>query len=231
MTNSPIESVLGGLKRISSIEVSPDSHHFLVLTQLHRWMAEVAGLVVKGVVLDYGCGGQPYRQLFAPNTERYIGADVAAAAGVTLDLQFVPGEQLALPDQSVDTILATQTLEHVYDFELYLRDCYRLLKNGGCLVISVPMQWRHHEVPYDFWRFTRYGLTRKLTDVGFQIESIERCGGVYSLLATIYLNHRAERAKLGRRVARLVNRLALWLDKKTDDGDDTLLWMCIAKRA
>jgi SAM-dependent methyltransferase len=230
MTNSPIESALGGLKRISSVEVSPDSHHFLVLTQLHRWMAEVAGSVVQGVVVDYGCGGQPYRQLFAPNTKRYIGADVAAAAGVTLDLQFGPGEPLALPDQSADTILATQTLEHVYDFELYLRDCYRLLKKGGYLVISVPMQWRHHEVPYDFWRFTRYGLTRKLTDTGFQIENIERCGGVYSLLATIYLNHRAERATLNHRVARLVNRFALWMDKRTDDDDDTLLWMCIAKR-
>jgi SAM-dependent methyltransferase len=230
VSGSPIEAVLGGLKRISSIEVSPDSHHFLVLSRLHRWMAEVAGRVVRGVVLDYGCGGQPYRQLFAPNTERYIGADVAAAAGVTLDLQFLPGEPLALPDQSVDTVLATQTLEHVYDFERYLRDCYRLLKTGGHLVISVPMQWRHHEVPYDFWRFTRYGLTRKLMDIGFEIDSIEPCGGVYSLLGTIYLNHRAERAHLSRRVARIVNRLAVWMDQKTKDDDDTLLWMCVARR-
>jgi SAM-dependent methyltransferase len=230
MSDVQIESVLGGMKRISSIEVSLDSHHFLVLTQLHRWMADVAGNVVRGVVLDYGCGGQPYRQLFAPNTTRYIGADVAAAAGVTLDLQFQPGELLPLEDQSVDTILATQTLEHIYDFDLYLRDCHRLLKSGGYLVISVPMQWRHHEVPYDFWRFTRYGLTRKLTDVGFNIESIDRCGGVYTLLGTIFLNHRAERATLSRRMARLVNRFALWMDARTKDSDDTLLWMCIARR-
>jgi hypothetical protein len=43
VSGSPIEAVLGGLKRISSIEVSPDSHHVLVLSRLHRWMAEVAG--------------------------------------------------------------------------------------------------------------------------------------------------------------------------------------------
>ncbi|WP_161603782.1 class I SAM-dependent methyltransferase [Noviherbaspirillum massiliense] len=228
--SSTLKEDLEGLKRISSVNIDLSHHHYLALSFLHDWMFRKGLPAAKGVLLDYGCGGQPYRQILQKNIRRYIGADVAAAAGVELDIELEPGSPVPLPNESVNTILSTQTLEHVYDFDFYLRDCYRLLANSGCLIISVPMEWRHHEVPHDYWRFTKFGISRKLEDIGFKIEDVESAGGVYILIAQIFLDHLSERQIYKPSINRIINRLALWLDKRIPDANNTQTWMCIARK-
>ena len=90
------------------------------------------------------------------------------------------------------------------------------------------MHWRHHEVPYDFLRFTRFGLTRLLEEHGFAIANLSPCGGVYVLIGQIFLDHLAERGIKARIVCRIVNWIALALDRKFPDMEDTLNWQCIA---
>lgn len=226
-----IENVLKDLPRITNTSVSLEDHHFIVLSQLNHWLENNAKPFALGILLDYGCGGQPYRTLFGEVVSRYIGADVVAAAGINLDVILTPGSPAPLPDASVDTILSTQTLEHVYDFSEYLDDCQRLLGQHGRLILSAPMQWRLHESPFDYWRFTRFGLEEKLRRAGFEIVEMQPCGGVFSLLGQIYLSHLSERDKLRPWLTRLINRSATSLDRRYPDADDTLLWMCLAKKA
>jgi SAM-dependent methyltransferase len=114
------------------------------------------------------------------------------------------------------------------DPDFYLQECYRVLRSGGILILTAPMQWRHHEVPYDFFRFTKYGLIEVLKRSGLEITSIASTGGVYSLLGQIFRNHLAERGIQRKHLFRCINRLALWLDRKVPDPEDTLNWMCIA---
>src|SRR4051812_42091733 len=130
------------LVRMTSMEVHPGHHHYVVLSLLHKWIRESALPMARGVLLDFGCGGQPYRELFGTRIERYIGADVTASNGIHLDVIITPGEALPLPRASVDTILSTQTLEHIYDTQQYIQECHRLLRPGGILILTVPMQWR-----------------------------------------------------------------------------------------
>jgi SAM-dependent methyltransferase len=228
--HSRLKSALSGLTRQVSSGAPPDHHHYLVLSIIDRWMRERAVHAVHGTLLDYGCGGQPYRALFAPYIERYIGVDVVAATGIKLDLELVPNEPVPLPKESVDTILATQTIEHVPDVDAYLAECNRLLKPNATLVLTAPMHWRHHEVPYDFLRFTRFGLTRLLEKHGFAIKDLEPCGGVYVLIGQIFLDHLAERGVKTRFVYRLVNWIAPLLDSRYPDMEDTLNWQCIASK-
>lgn len=225
-----IRERLDGVVRTTDIRVDPDSHHYIVLSQLYKWMRERAFPAVHGTMLDYGCGGQTYRQLFAPKIEKYIGADVAAAAETKLDIQLQPHQPVPVPDESVDTVLATQTLEHVPDPWFYLGECYRVLRPGGVLVLTAPMQWRHHEVPYDYFRFTKYGLIELLTRKGFEITRIDPTGGVYSLIGQIFLDHLGERGIRQKFLFRCLNRLALWLDRKVPDEGTTVNWMCIAHK-
>jgi SAM-dependent methyltransferase len=225
-----IKSTLEGLERIRSVEVDRSSHHFIVLSQLNTWLATRAAPAASGVLLDYGCGGQPYKALFAPYIAQYLGADVAAASGVALDIELDSDGQVPLSDGSIDTILSSQVLEHVYDFQSYLLSCARLLRPAGRLIISVPMHWRHHEVPFDYWRFTRYGLEKSLESAGFTVLDLCPCGGVYSLLGQVYLDHLSARARLPAFLTRVINRLALSLDKSNTDSDDTLGWMCVAEK-
>jgi len=225
-----IKEDLAGWRRKNSMVLSEKHHHYLSFYYMHKWLERVAVKSASGRLLDFGCGGQPYRSLFEPQVEQYIGADVSAAAGVQLDGWLVPGEPAPFEDNSFDTVLSTQVLEHVPDPRFYIFEASRMLKDGGQLILTAPMQWRHHEVPYDYYRYTRFGLEQLIKDNGFEVSSIEAAGGVYALLGQIFLNHRIEINKNSAWVNKWVNRLAIRLDAKYDDREDTLNWLLIAKK-
>jgi len=228
--NSDICSVIEGIPRMKSADVDSSDQHFIVLSLLHKWLEDVALPHAGGVMLDFGCGGQPYKTLFGSRVTRYIGADVAASRDIHLDIEMPKDGTVPLADDSVDTILSTQTLEHVYDFQFYVRECHRLLKPGGILIITVPMQWRVHEVPYDFWRFTRYGVSELMTRNDFAVISITPCGGAWALVGQIVNSHLAAHQRGSRLIYRFINRLALSLDRRFPDADETLLWMCLSQK-
>ncbi len=227
---SEIKQALGGLSRQQELGATRDHPHYISLSLIGNWLREIALQEAHGVMLDYGCGGQPYKNFFMPKLVRYIGADVAAAQGIELDVEIMPGQPLPLADASIDTLLSTQTLEHVEDVYFYIGECSRLIRSGGILILTAPMQWRHHEVPYDYWRFTRYGLIALLEQRGFVIKSMSPCGGVYALLGQIFLSHLHERGVRKPWINSLVNGVAFFLDARKPDTEDTLNWMCIAIR-
>lgn len=212
------------------MQVDESSHHYIVLSFLTAWLENRAVPVARGRMLDYGSGGQPYRALFEPVVEAYVTADVAAYGSLVPDVLIEPNRPLPLQAGSFDTILSSQTLEHVPDPVFYLGECARLLAPGGRIILTAPMQWRHHEVPYDYLRFTRYGLRYLLEEQGFSVEDMASTGGAFALIGQILLNHLTERKIYGRSLVRLINRISLWLDRRYPDGDDVINWMCIARR-
>lgn len=216
--------------RMTSIQIHQSHHHFIVLSILNNWIINTALPNAKGVMLDYGCGGQPYRSLFETKITQYIGADVVAEKGISLDLVIPPGGPLPLENNSVDTVLSTQTLEHVYDFQYYIAECYRVLRPEGQLILTVPMQWRMHEQPHDYWRFTKNGVGKLLLDSGFSSYSITACGGAWALAGQIINSHLNETGRGSPFIYRIVNRIALWADRRMKDPDETICWMCIARR-
>ncbi|MBT9173975.1 MAG: putative S-adenosylmethionine-dependent methyltransferase [Syntrophomonadaceae bacterium] len=228
--NSDIRSARVGISRMKSVDVDSSDQHFIVLSLLHKWLEDLALPHASGVMLDFGCGGQPYKTLFGSRVARYIGADVAASKDVHLDIEMAPGEPVPLADASVDTILSTQTLEHVYDFQFYMRECHRLLKPGGILILTVPMQWRVHEAPCDYWRFTRYGVAELMARNDLAVINITPCGGVCALVGQIVNSHLAVHRRGSKLIYRFINRLALALDRRFPDADETLLWMCLSQK-
>lgn len=114
-------------------------------------------------VLDYGCGGSPYRSLF-PNAD-YQRADCVDVPG--LDYVFGEDEKIDAADGSFDFVLSTQVLEHVRHPQWYLREAHRLLKPGGLLVVSTHGLFEEHGAPIDFRRWTLEGLFSELEDAGF----------------------------------------------------------------
>jgi SAM-dependent methyltransferase len=89
------------------------------------------------------------RPLF-PGLE-YVGADMREGIGVdkVLDLH-----DIALPSESVGTVLCLDTLEHVEYPHKALEEIQRILKPDGMVVISSVMCFPIHDYPYDYWRFT-----------------------------------------------------------------------------
>jgi len=116
-------------------------------------------------ILDYGCGGSPYKQLF--QTPRYLRADYTNMP----NLDYLIGEDGKIPtvDNQFDLVLSTQVLEHVADSQCYLREACRVLRPGGTLALTTHGIWEDHGCPYDFYRWTADGIALELKNAGFDV--------------------------------------------------------------
>ena len=124
----------------------------------------------EGVVLDVGCGAQPYRTLVHPKAV-YRGIDYAGAEehfGYRApETTYFEGNRWPVSGGEVDTILCTEALEHVPEPSSFLAEAFRCLKPGGSLLLTVPFAARWHYIPHDYWRFTPSGLEKLLSNAGF----------------------------------------------------------------
>lgn len=160
---------------------------FIARSRLRRAVAALAGqlsLSGHGVWLDLGCGSRPYESLFA--VERYIGLDVMSSGhppgAKRHDLLF-DGANLPVRSASVDGVLCTQVLEHTAWPEKLLAEIRRALKPDGVLVMTAPFVWEEHEKPYDFFRYTEYGLRHLLENNGFAVKTLQKTSGTIETLA------------------------------------------------
>jgi len=152
------------------IEPRPGDPAYLCLSDL---LIALKGLIPTSAarVLDFGCGGSPYRALFTL-CQTYHRADLS---GDGLDFEFT--DDARLPDyvgDSYDCVLSTQVLEHVAESSTYLRESYRALRPGGTLVLSTHGMFEEHGCPDDYWRWTGFGLRRAVEDAGFQVDTIKK---------------------------------------------------------
>jgi glycosyltransferase involved in cell wall biosynthesis/SAM-dependent methyltransferase len=95
-----------------------------------------------------------------------------------------------IPAEQFDCIIFTQTLHLIYDFKSALNTCYRILKPGGCLLLTVPGishidqgEWRD----YWLWSFTDTSIKRLMKDTfnGSKVD-IKTYGNVYVAAAFLY---------------------------------------------
>ena len=143
-----------------------DLQTFTVVRDISPWLRERSG-----VLLEVGCGDQPYRHL-VPQDCRYLGLDIAATGdsfGTGLHPEYVhyAGGNFPFSEASVDAILHTETLEHVANYVGFLAECARVLRPGGEMCFTMPFQARFHYIPHDYWRFTPTALKMITEQAGF----------------------------------------------------------------
>jgi SAM-dependent methyltransferase len=165
------------------------SRDYLTLTGLRLVLKNELG-TLRGTVVDFGCGSQPYRSLI-PAGCRYVGADLTASGPETVALE--PGGRLPFEDVSVDVVLSTQVIEHVKDVVGYLAECRRVLRTGGRLILTTHGNWPYHPWPpivEDYWRWTSVGLRTLVADRGFCVQKVQpSCEGKFSLIQQLLALH------------------------------------------
>ena len=138
-----------------------------------------AALVPSGaLVLDAGAGNGPYKSLF--DHASYESADFEQVdkqyqkTTYVCDLQKIPVE-----DSRFDFIIFNQVMEHLPEPKLVLAELYRVLKPGGKMIYSGPLFYEEHEQPYDFYRYTQFGLRYLLESTGYSIDRIDWLEGYF----------------------------------------------------
>jgi len=138
---------------------------------------------MEGILVDLGCG-KCNQDRFLKYIKKYIGVDWENSlhnpqANIFSNLN----EKIDLPNNTVDTAFSSSVMEHLYNPWQFVQEVYRILKEDRYFIIQVPFQWWIHEAPYDFYRYTPYGLKNILEKNGFEIIEISPVGGFFSMIA------------------------------------------------
>ena len=143
----------------------PKDNHYVHLSDIRIFLDDYSNESFDRL-LDYGCGGSPYRQLF--KAKNYLRADYVDCGN--LDCIIAPDGKIPLSDNSCDCVLSTQVLEHVFSPQIYLSEALRVLPPGGKLILTTHGIWEDHGCPYDYQRWTYDGLCRELEAAGFRVK-------------------------------------------------------------
>ena len=132
---------------------------------------------LKGKLLDFGCGRKPFENLFT--VEKYIGVDLENTGhdhkNSKVDV-FYDGRHLPFENETFDSLFCGEVLEHVFDPDIILSEINRVLKPGALTLITVPFSWNEHETPYDYARYSSFGIKHLLEKNGFKILELKKNG-------------------------------------------------------
>lgn len=82
-------------------------------------------------------------------------------------------------------IVCTQVLEHLENPLNALLELHRVTKEGGSIYLTTNFLFPIHSSPYDFFRFTNFGLEYLFNKAGFKILSLEPRGGFFYFVSKI----------------------------------------------
>jgi SAM-dependent methyltransferase len=212
-----------------TLHCSLPRHHptFLTILMLENSLRLCAPFV-KGSLLDVGCGMRPYEKTFFAGAEKYLGTDYLSDRS----RPDVVASALSLPfaDASFDTVTSTEVLEHVPDPLRALKEMRRIVKSNGFLILSTPMYWPRHEMPYDYFRYPYDGMLHLLKESGWELVKIYNRGKSYAFLGQVIM-HVSPKILHWKPLTWILNSFFLWCDMHRDNDTLTMGWTVLAKPA
>lgn len=142
---------------------------------------------LSGKLLDFGCGSKPYENLFS--VSQYIGLDMEKTGHNHINSKvdvFYDGKQIPFDNETFDSIFCSEVFEHVFNLDEVLIEISRVLKKNGQILITVPFAWNEHEIPYDFGRYTSFGIRDILEKNGYEIITLKKNGNFARVLFQLW---------------------------------------------
>ena len=130
--------------------------------------------------LDIGCGTALYGKYF-PNR---MTLDIEPRPNTQVDIIADAHDLSEIPDASYEVILCTEVLEHLHTPAKAIAEFHRVLQPGGLLLLSTRFVFPLHDVPGDYYRYTKYGLQHLLQ--GWEIVEIVDEATTMETLAVLY---------------------------------------------
>ena len=129
---------------------------------------------LKGHLVDLGCGDAPYKKYFLQFVDKYTGVDWSNTLhNSKIDIYSDLNVELDLEDEVADSIISLSVLEHLFEPQVFLNESFRILKKDGRMLLQVPWQWRLHEIPHDYFRYTPNALKHMFAKAGFNVIGLD----------------------------------------------------------
>jgi len=175
-----LDAVLAeGRKRLYPALTDPS---WLVLRRRRKifkaWFSRLDGRELD--VLDVGGRLQPYRALLEGRLRRYVAVDLLSTPLVNIVGR---GEQIPLASERFDLVICTQVLEYVPEPAMAIAEMHRVLKPGGCMVLSVPSM-AMRDADEEYWRFLPHAL-RLLVGPFAESEVVPEGGSIIGFFRTV----------------------------------------------
>jgi SAM-dependent methyltransferase len=187
------------------------------------------GKELSGKLLDVGCGTKPYESYI--HVDNYVGLEIDSERSRTTSKAdvFYDGNIFPFTNKEFDSIIANEVFEHVFNPIEFLKEINRVLKMEGKFLLTVPFVWDEHEQPYDYARYTSFGLIHILVEHGFEVirhkKSISDVRVLFQLLneyiyKKTYVNNPIVRQILNTLLISpftIIGLLLFWIFPKNDD--------------
>ena len=142
----------------------------------------VKDLPIDTICIDLGSGPMTNKNLLKKfNNIIYMDGAKFNSVNIVCDFEKI----IPLKNNSVDLIILSNVLEHMFDPQTLLNEIYRVLKNNGKCLILVPYAIKLHQEPHDYFRYTKYALKRLLENANFLNYKIEELGSISNVLSTV----------------------------------------------
>lgn len=192
----------------SKLHSNRKAYNWLLYDQGDKWL-ENYSKYYKGKLVDLGCGEAPYKEYFLQYAENYIGVDWTntlhnSKADIVSDLN----KKIELEDEFADTIVSLSVMEHLCEPQVFLNESYRILKTDGVMILQVPWMWWIHEAPYDYFRYTPYGLKYIFEKAGFKDVFVQPTTGFFTTIF-IKINYFSLRMIKGSNLQKKITRMCL----------------------
>lgn len=151
--------------------------NYINWNERYNLVEQVVHEYAKGKTLDIGCGKMPYKRFFT-NIDEYIGVDIYPPPDQE-DVIEADAMNLPFKDNSFDTVVPFEVLEHAPNPFKVFSEISRCLKPKGILILTTPQMWNLHEIPNDYYRFTKYGLNYLCEQSGLKVVFYEGLGSFW----------------------------------------------------
>lgn len=140
-----------------------------------------------GRLVDLGCGKVPLYHVYKDHVDEVICVDWANTFHKNSHLDIIQdlNEALQMEDQSCETIILSDVLEHIREPKFLMSEMNRILTGNGKVIMNVPFYYWLHEKPYDFYRYTRFALEYFAKETGFKVLKLEAYGGSLEIVADV----------------------------------------------
>ncbi len=145
----------------------------------------------RGQFLDIGAADR-WLEVRLPASVRYVALDYPSTGGELYRARpdvFADAAALPFAGETFDAVACLEVLEHVPDAAGVLSEIARVLKRGGRCWLSMPFLYPLHDAPFDFQRYTIFGMQRDVAAAGLtvvttrKVDHAIRAAGLLACLA------------------------------------------------